>query len=104
MKKISIWIYTIIFALPVPISLITIIGSIISLANIDMLAGQSFLLAIVAELSMFFAGTYSITYVVSIINTFRKKKLSIASFLPVFHILITLVFFFAWTYLEKIYL
>lgn len=103
-NKAMIWTVTIIQALPVPISLITVLGSIISLANIGMLSDQSFLLAIAAVLSMFLAGTYSITYFASTLNTFRKKKLSIVSFLPVFHILLTLVFFVAWILLEKLYL
>ena len=103
-NKALIWTVTVIQALPVPISLITILGSIISLANIGMLSDQSFLLAITAVLSMFLAGTYSITYIASTINTFRKKKLSIISFLPIAHIIITLVFFIMWISLEKIYL
>lgn len=99
-----IWAVTIILALPVPISLISILGSIISLANIGVLSENSFLLALVAFLSMILAGTYSITYFFSTINTFRHKKLSIISFLPIFHILITSIFFILWISLEKIYL
>ena len=103
-NKALIWTVTVIQALPVPISLITILGSVISLANIGMLSNQSFLLAIAAVLSMFLAGTYSITYIASTINTFHKKKLSIINFLPIVHIIITLVFFTMWISLEKIYL
>ena len=103
-NKALIWTVTVIQALPVPISLITILGSVISLANIGMLSNQSFLLAIAAVFSMFLAGTYSITYIASTINTFHKKKLSIISFLPIVHIIITLVFFTMWISLEKIYL
>ncbi len=103
-NKAAIWTVTIIQALPVPISLITILSSIISLANIGMLSDQSILLAIAAVLSMLLAGTYSITYVASTLYAFRKKKLSIISFLPIFHLLITILFFVAWISLEKIYL
>ena len=103
-KKALIWAVTVIQALPVPISLITILGSIISLANIGMLSDQSFLLAFSAVFSMLLAGTYSITYIASTINTFHRKKLSIISFLPIAHIIITLVFFVMWISLEKIYL
>ena len=103
-NKALIWTVTVIQALPVPISLITILGSIISLANIGMLSDQSFLLAFSAVFSMFLAGTYSITYIASTTNTFLKKKLSIISFLPIAHIIITLVFFVMWISLEKIYL
>ena len=103
-NKALIWTVTVIQALPVPISLITILGSIISLANIGMLSEQSFLLAFAAVFSMLLAGTYSITYIASTINTFHKKKLSLISFLPIVHIIITLVFFTMWISLEKIYL
>ena len=103
-NKVLIWTVTVIQALPVPISLITILGSIISLANIRMISDQSFLLALTAVLSMLLAGTYSITYIASTINTFHKKKLSIMSFLPIVHIIITLIFFAMWISLEKIYL
>ena len=103
-NKALIWTVTVIQALPVPISLITILGSIISLANIGMLSDQSFLLAFSAVFSMLLAGTYSITYIASTINTFHRKKLSIISFLPIAHIIITLVFLVMWISLEKIYL
>ena len=103
-NKVLIWTVTVIQALPLPVSLVTIIGSMISLANIGMLFDYSFLLAISSVLSMFLAGTYSITYIASTINTFRKKKLSFISFLPIVHITITLVFFVMWISLEKIYL
>ena len=103
-NKALIWTVTVIQALPVPFSLITILGSIISLANIGMLSDQSFLLAFTAVFSMLLAGTYSITYIVSIINTFHKKKISIISFLPIVHIIVTLMFFAMWISLEKIYL
>ena len=103
-NKALIWTVTVIQALPVPISLITILGSIISLANIRMLSDQSFLLAFAAVFAMLLAGTYSITYIASTINTFHKKKLSLISFLPIVHIIVTLVFFAMWTSLEKIYL
>ncbi len=101
-NKTGIWIITIIQALPIPVSLITILGSIISIANISMLSDQSYLLAMVAVFSMLLAGTYSITYTLSTFYTFRRKKLNIISFFPIFHILITLAFFVAWISLEKI--
>jgi len=103
-NKALIWTVTVIQALPVPISLITILGSVISLANIGMLLEQSSLLAFAAVFSMLLSGTYFITYIASTINTFHKKKLSIISFLPIVHIIITLVFFMIWISLEKIYL
>ena len=103
-NKAVIWTVTIILGLPVPISLITTLGSIVSLANIVELLDHSYLLAIGAIFSMLLSGTYSITYVASTLFTFRAKKLSVVSFLPVFHLLVTVMFFVAWISLEKIYL
>ena len=103
-NKALIWTFTVIQALPVPISLITILGSIISFSNVGILSAQSFWLAFAAKVSMFLAGTYSITYILSTICTLYKKKLSVISFLPIVHITITLVFFAIWHSLEKIYL
>jgi len=100
-NKSLIWTIAVIQALPVPISLITVLGSVISLANIGMLLDQSYLLALAAVISMLLSGTYSVTYLVSTINTFRKKKLSVISFLPFVHIILTLVFFAIWIFLEK---
>ena len=52
-------------ALPIPISLITILGSIISLANIGVMIEQSLFVAVVATIFMILAGTYSLTYIFS---------------------------------------
>lgn len=99
--KALIWTVTLLQAVPIPFSLMTILGSVISLANIGMLFDQSFLLAFASALSMLLAGTYSVTYIYSTINTFQKKKLCVISFLPALHILITLAFFAIWIALQK---
>ena len=103
-NKPAIWIVTILQALPVPISLFTVLGSVISLANIGMLYDASALLAIVAALAMIFAGIYSEIFAVSTFITIFKRKLNVISFLPTVHIIITLALFVAWISLEKIYL
>lgn len=83
-------------ALPIPLSLITIIGSIISLANIGVMIERSLFVATVATISMILAGTYSLTYLFSAIKTFVNKRISFVSFLPIVHIAVTAVFMLLW--------
>ena len=95
-NKVMIWVVMILQALPIPISLITILGSIISLANISIMIEQSLFVAIVAAISMILAGTYSLTYLLSVIKTFANKRISFISFLPIIHIVVTVVFMILW--------
>ena len=95
-NKVMIWIVMIFQALPIPISLITILGSIISLANISVMIEQSLFVAIVAAISMILAGTYSLTYLFSAIKTFANKRISFVSVLPIIHIVVTVVFMILW--------
>ena len=83
-------------ALPIPISLITILGSIISIANIGVMIEQSSFVAAVATIFMILAGTYSLTYIFSAVKTFSKKRISLISFLPIVHIIFTVVFMVLW--------
>ena len=93
----GIWIVTVVSAIPLPISLITILGSIISIANIRATADESVVLAIVSLISMVLAGTYSITYVITTIFTFHKKRLSFINLLPPLHILLAIVSCVIWS-------
>ena len=95
-NKVMIWVVMILQALPIPISLITILGSIISLANISVMIEQSLFVAIVAAISMILAATYSLTYLFSAIKTFANKRISFVSFLPIIHIVVTVVFMILW--------
>ena len=95
-NKVMIWVVMILQELPIPISLITILGSIISLANISVMIEQSLFVAIVAAISMILAGTYSLTYLFSAIKTFNNKRISFVSFLPIVHIAVTVVFMVLW--------
>ena len=90
------WVVMILQALPIPISLITILGSVISLANISVITEQSLFVAVVAVIFMILAGTYSLTYLFSAVKTFSKKRISFISFLPIVHIIITVVFMVLW--------
>ncbi len=95
-NKVMMWAVMIFQALPIPISLITILGSIISLANIGVMIEQSLFVAVVATISMILAGTYSLTYLFSAVKTFAKKRISFISFLPIIHIIVTVVFMVLW--------
>ena len=95
-NKVMMWVVMILLALPIPISLITIIGSIISLANIGVMIEQSSFVAVVATIFMILAGTYSLTYIFSAVKTFSKKRISLISFLPIVHIIFTVVFMVLW--------
>ena len=95
-NKTIMWVVMILQALPIPISLITILGSIISLANIGVVVEQSLFVAVVAAIFMILAGTYSLTYLFSAIKTFTKKRISFISLLPIVHIVVTVVFMVLW--------
>ena len=90
-NKLWVWIITVIYAIPLPISLITILGSIISIANISATANESVVLAIISVISMVIAGAYSITYVITTVFTFLKKRLSFINLFPLFHIILAVV-------------
>lgn len=95
-NKVMMWVVMILLALPIPISLITILGSIISLANIGVMIEQSSFVAVVATIFMILASTYSLTYIFSAVKTFSKKRISLISFLPIVHIIVTVVFMVLW--------
>ncbi len=81
-------------ALPIPISLVSILGSIISIANIGMV--ESFLERIISVIAMLLAATYAISYKLSLKYTIKNKKLHIYSFIPIMHLLLTALFFILW--------
>lgn len=82
-------------ALPIPISLISILGSIISIANIGM--ADDFFDTIIPIVTMILAATYTIPYIISLLLTIKNKKVHIYSFIPIVHLLITLLFCFLWS-------
>jgi hypothetical protein len=60
------------------------------------MAEQSLFVTIVAVASMILAGTYTLTYIFAAVKTFINKKISTITFLPLFHIVVTTVFFALW--------
>ena len=104
MKKALCVLYYILMALPIPVSMITWIGTLISVANIGATGGEGILGTIhelVALLSMLLAGTYLITYVFSLIRMCKMKKVTFSTFLPVIHILVTCIFIWGWSCFDK---
>ncbi len=81
-------------ALPIPISLISILPSIISIANIGM--AESSLKMIIPIIAMLLAATYTISYIISWNFTNKNKKIHIYSFIPMMHLALTIVFFVFW--------
>ncbi len=81
-------------ALPIPISQISILGSIISIANIGM--AESFLEMIIPIIAMLLAGAYTIPYIIALRLTIKNKKIHIYSFVPIMHLAPTMLFFVLW--------
>ena len=105
MKKTFCVLYYILMALPIPVSMITWIGTLISVANIGATGTEGIfgtIHEIVAVLSMILAGTYAISYGCSLYRIKKVKKITCAFFLPVLHILITIVFMWIWRCFDKI--
>lgn len=83
--------------IPIPFSLVSILGSIISLANIE--TAGSVAMAMVSVLAMVLAGTYTATYVVSLVLTAVKKEIKFYTFLPLIHLAVTGLLFLIWRYI-----
>lgn len=97
------WVVMILQALPIPLSLITILGSLISLANIGMTAEQySPWTVVCAVVTMVLAGTYVVPYIAAAVVTAVRKRLGWVSFLPALHLLVTAVFCVMWVMSEGI--
>ena len=101
MKKVSAIILFIIQALPIPVSLISNIGTIMAIASIGMFEPAPILNSIVAISTMILTGTYTITYIFSLFHFRKTKILSFKSFLPLIHLAVAILFFCWWSYLDS---
>lgn len=104
MKKTLCVLYYTIMALPIPLSMITWIGTLISVANIGATGGEGVIAIIhkiVALLSMLLAGTYLIPYIFSLARMLKIRKVTFSMFLPIIHIVITCIFLWCWTCFDK---
>lgn len=105
-RKTSIIILFIIFALPTPLSLISWIGTLIAIANIGMTNWSEFsqcIQALIALITMLLAGTYLVTYIISLNATLKNKKISLFSFLPMLHVTLFSIFYIIWMWVNTIY-
>lgn len=103
-KKLLFIVMYVILALPIPLSLITWLGSIISVANFGMLDLDNMkvlITAIISAIAMLLAGTYPVTYILALTKTLKNKKLSYLSFSPIVHIILTILFIQLWAFSEK---
>ena len=92
-----VWGVMILQALPIPLSLISIPGSLISLADFGMTAElYSTWTAVCAVATMALAGTYTISYIVAAIMTAVRKRLGWVSLLPALHLVMTALFCVLW--------
>ncbi|MEH7098469.1 hypothetical protein [Neobacillus vireti] len=94
------------FALPIPFSLVSWIGTIMSVADagmMDVSRFSDFIEGIVALITMLIAGTYLGTYIISLNKTLKNKKISLISFLPILHIILFIIFCAIWSWLNAIY-
>lgn len=94
------------FALPIPISLVSWIGTIISVADIGMMnlsKVSDYIQLLVGLITMLIAGTYLGTYIISLNKTLKNKKISLISFLPMLHIILFIIFIAMWSELNAIY-
>ncbi len=86
--------------LPVPLSLVSWIWSLVSLVNLSTI--ESDLAATFALLTIFLAPAYAITYGVSLTGTLKRGKLNFHSFTPAIHFAVTALFAFLWEYTERL--
>lgn len=94
----------VILALPIPLSLITWLGTIMSVANFGMLDLDNIKVLItvfISVVAMLLAGTYPVTYILALYKTLKNKKLTYLSFAPIFHIVLIIFFLQLWAFSEK---
>ena len=91
---------TLLFAILIPISLMTLPASIMSLAGYGMVENVSPLVLIFAPAAMLLAGSYTITYALSVVLTYCKKTVWFVALLPSAHVLLTFVFIALWFHFE----
>lgn len=91
-------------SLPIPLSLCTWVGTIMAVASaggVNWSEPAQCLQAIVALVTMGVGGTYIISYRLSRKATNRDGKLSLISFLPVFHIVAFIILTVIWHLLNR---
>ncbi len=101
-SKISNIVLLILFALPIPLSIASWIGTIMSVAAIDMANWSNigdWLQDVAALITMLLAGTYPISYAYS----FKRRVHSRMWFYPISHIGLFIISMFLWNWLNDIF-
>jgi len=99
----------IIQALPIPLSLATWIGTIMAFASEwiwpESIVGAAVTLVLgIASLAMFvLAGLYPLTYFYSLNLTLKYKRISLHTFLPVFHIALLIKMYMLISFFSAVY-
>ena len=110
-KLITIVIF-LLFAIPIPVSLVSIPFSLINIGSIfipehegiNSLKGFNnieIIEMILFIIVMILAGAYSITYIISLIITLKRKAISLLTFLPILHFTLFGILFLLVNYLAK---
>lgn len=90
-KKVLIIFLFILFALPIPIA-IAGFGMCFIWFLASLTKGATFIEIITALLGVIVGSTYLVTYILSLTKTWKEKKLSIKTFLPIAHCLLAFLF------------
>jgi len=104
-SKTSIFLLFFSFAIPIPLSLASWIGTVMSLAGGGRVVGTApyaLLLGIIAGAAMVMAGTYVVSYIIAIAATIKNKRISIISLLPALHIIVTVILILGWSGIERV--
>ena len=85
----------------------SLIGTFISVANMGMTNWSEFsefIQGVIALVTMFLAGTYLISYIISLRITLKNKKISLISFLPILNVILFVISSAIWMWLNAIYI
>ena len=85
--------------IPIPFSIISLVGTLMSLANIfvvNWFYPPELLLGIVAFISMALCGAYSFTYIIALVKSVRNPRLTWWCLLPLAHLVTAMLFLGLW--------
>ncbi len=105
-NKFIIGLYFVIFSLPIPFSILSWIGTIMAFAATGMTDWSEpgmLLLGFTTFSAYILAGTYLISYIISLSVTIKEKAFTFTSFYPPFHICLTLLFFLFSIVIGRVY-
>ena len=104
-KTVIIIVY-VLYATPIPFSLISWAATIMAIAAIgmeDWTKASAWIQGIFAFSAMLVVSLYLVSYIVSLSGTIGKKRLSKISLLPLIHIIAAIILVSVWFWLESIF-